>query len=121
MTTSADRCRNCGLLHKTHACPSFGPMFPAPGKSRESYEAENTRIQNLIAADVMREHYGHDDDLSGIVSTRSVQEDEAERRSHLCGTCGAEPGRGCVTGAGVPTKSHKSRYDMVRDSKVSHE
>jgi len=116
VTTSADRCRNCGLLHKTHTCPSYGPMFPAPGKSREDYAKENERIQNLIAADVMREHYGGDDDdiLSKILSPRAVQEAEAIRRQHVCDTCGAQPGNPCVTSRGLTSKSHKSRYDKVK-------
>lgn len=112
-TTSADRCRNCGLLHKTYACPSFGPMFPAPGRSRESYEEENTRIQNLIAADVMREHYGHDgdDEIVVALNPRQLQEAETARRSHVCDTCGAQPGRPCLSRKGEPSKAHKSRYD----------
>lgn len=112
MTSSADRCRNCGLLHKTYACPSFGPMFPAPGRSRESYEEENTRIQNLIAADVLAEHYGHDDDeIARILNPRQVQEAEAERRSYACETCGAEVGKPCRSRKGEPSKAHKFRYD----------
>ena len=117
MVSSADRCRNCGLLHKTYACPSYGPMFPEPGKSREDYAELNEKIQNQIAADVLAEHYGHDDDgdvLGKIMMPRAVQEAEAIRRQHICDTCGAQPGNACVTSRGITSKSHKSRYDKVK-------
>ena len=57
------RCRNCGLLgHKTQHCPSFGPAYPEPGKTFADYADEYVRIQNLVAADVLAEHYGDDHD-----------------------------------------------------------
>lgn len=54
------RCRNCGLLHKTQNCPSFGPAYPAPGKTFADYTDEYVRIQNLVALDIINEHEGHD-------------------------------------------------------------
>ena len=54
------RCRNCGLMHKTQHCPSFGPAYPAPGKTFADYLDEYERIQNLVAGDVLKEHYNHD-------------------------------------------------------------
>lgn len=57
------RCRNCGLPgHKTQHCPSFGPAYPEPGKTFADYADEYVRIQNLVAADVLAEHYGDDHD-----------------------------------------------------------
>lgn len=57
------RCRNCGLPgHKTQHCPSFGPAYPEPGKTFADYADEYVRIQNLVAADVLAEHYGNDHD-----------------------------------------------------------
>jgi hypothetical protein len=91
-------------------------MFPAPGKTREDYEEEYVRIQNLIAADVMAEHYGHDgeDDLSEVLSPGQVQEAEVIRRTHPCDTCDAKPGDPCVTKKGTVTKSHNSRYKKAK-------
>jgi hypothetical protein len=120
VTSSADRCRNCGLLHKTYNCPSYGPMFPAPGKSREDYAELNEKIQNQIAKDVLAEHYGHDDLDDLVLSPRAVKEEEAQRRSFTCDTCGAQPGKPCVSKKGEFSKCHKSRYDQAKVT-VSHE
>jgi len=55
------RCRNCGLLgHKTQVCPRYGPWYPEPGKTKEDYAKEAERIANLVAADVIAEHEGHE-------------------------------------------------------------
>lgn len=50
------RCRNCGLLHETKVCPSYGPMFPAPGKTREDYEHVAKQIADRVARDIVAEH-----------------------------------------------------------------
>lgn len=47
------RCRNCGLTHSTKSCPSYGPMYPAPGKSTADYEEERERIRDLLASDIV--------------------------------------------------------------------
>lgn len=52
------RCRNCGLWHDTKVCPSYGPMFPAPGKQSSDYEQLRKKIQDRIAADIVAEHGG---------------------------------------------------------------
>lgn len=55
------RCRNCGLLgHRTQMCPSYGPWYPAPGKTKDDYEKLRIKIANLIAADVIAEHEGRE-------------------------------------------------------------
>jgi hypothetical protein len=55
------RCRNCGLLgHRTQVCPRYGPWYPEPGKTKEDYEKEATRIAQLVAADVIAEHEGRE-------------------------------------------------------------
>ena len=55
------RCRNCGLLgHKTQTCPRYGPWYPEPGKTKEDYAKDAERIANLVAADVIAEHEGHE-------------------------------------------------------------
>ncbi len=51
------RCRNCGSLeHKTHECTEFGPWYPEPGLTAESYTEEKLRIDTLVAGDILAEH-----------------------------------------------------------------
>lgn len=52
------RCRNCGLWHSTQICPSFGPMFPAPGKDKSDYASVEREIQRRLAQDIVDEHNG---------------------------------------------------------------
>lgn len=54
------RCRNCGLHHNTRVCPSYGPMFPAPGFEASDYEAMRKKIADRVAADVLAEHNGEE-------------------------------------------------------------
>lgn len=56
-----DRCRNCGIRgHQTQNCPSWGPLYPAPGKTREDYAKQNKKIQDKLARDIVEEHLGHE-------------------------------------------------------------
>jgi hypothetical protein len=57
----ADRCRNCGLRgHQTQNCPSWGPLFPGPGKTKADYAKLYETIQNKLAKDIVEEHQGHE-------------------------------------------------------------
>lgn len=117
MISSADRCRNCGLLHKTQACPSWGPMFPAPGKAKGDYTEEYERIQNLIAGDILAEHYGHDSDnqvYQRVGHGPPPREHEGKARNVDCPTCPSLAGEVCRTVNGNPTdRSHMARLRAV--------
>lgn len=65
------RCYNCGVVgHKTQVCPSYGPRYPEPGKTRLDYGDLEKQIANLFAADIIREHEeGYDD--AGHLETNS--------------------------------------------------
>ena len=106
MTTSADRCRNCGLLHKTHTCPSWGPMFPAPGKTKEDYAKLHEKIQNMLAADIIAEHDGDDGDDTRYETPRTR---EGKYRTVACVTCQAPVGESCVSKLGQPCQAHTAR------------
>jgi hypothetical protein len=56
------RCRNCGLWHETKNCPRYGPMFPEPGKTRADYAKMEQEIQNRVAADIIADHNGEEND-----------------------------------------------------------
>lgn len=117
MTTSADRCRNCGLMHRTQNCPSYGPMFPAPGKNKTDYIKEHQKIQDLLAGDILREHYGHDHDDDQVPSRGhgpATKEPELTYQSVTCGVCGADPGDPCHSKGGLKCKSHKARIDAAK-------
>lgn len=45
----------------TPKCPRFGPYYPEPGKSREDYVELIQEIADKFAADIIREHEGHED------------------------------------------------------------
>ena len=64
------RCRNCGLWHNTRVCPSYGPMFPAPGKGPEDYADLKQQIQNRIAADIVAEHDGTETEEGPVLVNR---------------------------------------------------
>jgi hypothetical protein len=118
--TSADRCRNCNLLHRTDRCPSYGPMFPAPGKTKADYQDLYERIQNQLAADILAEHYGHpeshDDDLSLMVGARSTKEKELKYRTVPCTTCDAPIGESCTSRKGGYCNSHAARVRASGDT-----
>lgn len=61
------RCRNCGLWHHTKNCPSYGPMYPAPGKTAADYEEMRKKIQDRIAADIVAEHGGEEVDEGPVI------------------------------------------------------
>lgn len=61
------RCRNCGLWHDTRSCPSYGPMYPAPGKTSADYEEMRKKIQDRIAADIVAEHEGAEVDEGPVI------------------------------------------------------
>jgi hypothetical protein len=112
------RCYNCGGVgHKTQHCPSFGPKYPEPGKTGQDYGELSQKIANLFAADIIREHEGHDDDsdidLDSRVSTRGgLKSSEIEEivRTYPCTHCKAEPGRACRG-----SRSHKNRIDQAKN------
>ncbi len=53
------RCRNCGSdEHVTQMCQTDGPYYPAPDRTKESYEEERKRIAALVASDIIKEHEG---------------------------------------------------------------
>jgi len=114
------RCYNCGLEgHKTQVCPSYGPHYPEPGKTREDYKELSQRIANRFAADIIQEHEVHED---GIIPKKppkyaNVRPGTSDRerilRSFVCGFCGAEPGAKCTS---VNGKSHKNRWHQAIES-----
>jgi hypothetical protein len=64
------RCRNCGLWHGTNVCPSYGPMFPAPGKTAADYEELRKKIQDRVAADIVAEHEGTETEEGEVIVVR---------------------------------------------------
>lgn len=110
------RCYNCGLSHLTQNCPSYGPKYPAPGKTSQDYGKEAQRIANLFARDIIREHEaGHVDEgevlapASPSVRPKLVSEYEANQRQFFCGHCGAVPSSPCRTTAGKACSAHSHR------------
>lgn len=116
-----ERCYNCGLPgHLTQYCPSYGPRFPAPGKSSQDYGDETQRISNLIAGDIVQQHEErHQDDEQpgpGWGSKSRASEKEMDRRSHRCPTCGASVGERCISKVGKPINNvHVARSRLVED------
>jgi hypothetical protein len=111
------RCYNCGLQgHKTQHCPSYGPRYPAPGKTGQDYGDEANRIMKLFAADILAEHSEVDEDEELDPSRRGALKlgsREAAARKFKCDTCGAEVGARCHTTGGRPTACHKARYRLI--------
>ena len=63
-----NRCYNCGLHgHGTKVCPTYGPYWPEPGKSRDDYAELTAKIQGLLAEDIIKEHEGVVDDDEEVV------------------------------------------------------
>lgn len=117
MTNSADRCRNCGLLHKTHACPSYGPMFPAPGKEKGDYAKLHQEIQDMLAADILAEHHGHDHEdirTPSRIPGSGVKEPELTYQSVVCPTCDSKPETACISRSGLNSRSHKARIVLSK-------
>lgn len=108
------RCYNCGLQgHKTQHCPSYGPRYPAPGKTKEDYAAEASRIMALFAADILAEHEPDEDaDIRDPVRIKMSSREEAARK-FACDTCGAEVGKACHTKGGKRCGCHKDRYSKA--------
>lgn len=111
------RCYNCGIqLHKTQNCPSYGPRYPAPGKTSQDYADEANRIMALFAADILAEHQHEENsdekDLSHLTTLKLTSREKAARE-FACGTCGAEVGKHCRTKGGKRCSCHKDRYQRV--------
>jgi len=119
------RCYNCGIQgHKTQNCPSFGPRYPAPGKSGQDYGDEAQRIMQLFAADILAEHMVDEDDADGTVNWlagKKLSPPEAAAREFICPTCGASVGQRCHTKSGGPSSCHKNRHRLAWASEVSRD
>ena len=115
--TSANRCRNCGLKHMTQTCPSYGPWFPAPGKTSQDYGDEAQRIANLVAADIIAEHEGRDDDDEIVrVSGKNnphISDEERRYRTVECLKCNAKVGEACLSVNGREVRTHVYRRKQV--------
>lgn len=110
------RCNNCGELgHKPNHCPNYGFYYPAPGKTREDYEEDRQRVQDLFAADIIHEHEVHEDDPEHSVfrGTRPSAEHKTQALQLICPFCGQGQGQKCMTEAGEYCDPHKSRLDLV--------
>lgn len=108
------RCNNCGVLgHLPRACPNYGWYYPAPGKTRLDYIQDRQRVQDLIAADIIREHEVDEADDQVFEWARPSVEEKEKARQRVCPRCGRGPGLKCVTGAGKDTELHKARLDAV--------
>jgi hypothetical protein len=68
-----ERCRNCGLQHNTRTCPSWGPMFPAPGKTAADYAEVAKKIADRVAADIVAEHNGEETEEGGPIVVKKVR------------------------------------------------
>lgn len=52
-----NRCRNCGSTdHLTQYCKEYGPEFPAPDRTKQSYDEQRREIAALVAQDIIDEH-----------------------------------------------------------------
>lgn len=111
------RCNNCGTLgHFPKHCPNYGFYYPAPGKTREDYEEDRQRVQDLFAADIIREHEPHEDDDYAYVfdGARLTAEEKARLMEVGCPLCQVEPGQRCVTEAGkYAADPHKARVKAL--------
>jgi len=110
------RCYNCGLQgHKTQHCPSYGPRYPAPGKTGQDYGEEADRIMRLFAADIVAEHSEVNEDADDLdqPGALKLRNKEAAARKLVCPTCKAEVGTRCFTSGGLPTSCHKSRRRLA--------
>lgn len=96
-------------------CPNYGWYFPAPGKTREDYNQDRERVQNLIAGDIIAEHEVHEDDdrLYVFQGARPGSERKARALKLFCPTCKRVPGDRCRTAAGKLSEPHKARLDAV--------
>lgn len=113
------RCNNCGTLgHLPRTCPNYGWYYPAPGKSREDYEDDRQRVQDLIAGDIIAEHEPDEADLDAIVfgSARPTAQQKADALNRTCPRCEQPPGSKCKTSAGDFTELHKARLLEPIDS-----
>lgn len=110
------RCNNCGGLgHKPQRCPNYGFYYPAPGKTRDDYAQDRQRVQDLFAADIIREHEVHEDDdaLYVFMGARPGPARKAQALQLLCTRCHQGPGQRCVSAKGTFCEPHKARLDAV--------
>lgn len=117
------RCYNCGVPgHQTQVCPRYGPRCPEPGKAFADYAKEHERIMDLVAADILAEHLGHNyEERDEVVPDASIEKREPSRpkvalrnqiRSVTCPTCNAQPGQSCRSKNGKRlSDSHRSREE----------
>lgn len=113
------RCYNCGLPgHQTQVCPRYGPRFPEPGKTINDYAEEQQRIMDLVALDVITEHYGLSEEQGEVELSpesrkhgiRPGTEHRRAVRTVACPTCGSEPGHTCRSAHGKRVSdNHKAR------------
>lgn len=118
------RCYNCGIQgHKTQHCPSYGPRYPAPGKTTADYEGEKARILRLFAADILAEHEPNESDYDGLPSrlgARKYSARELAARQFPCRTCGSPVGQACRTKAGKQCACHRDRYHQIHAVEMSN-
>lgn len=117
------RCYNCGLQgHKTQHCPSYGPRYPAPGKTGQDYGDEAERIMALFAADILAEHEHEEDDQDATenwLRGSKLSPREIAAREHPC-ACGAQIGQQCRTKSGKNCSAHKDRYKKIAIEEIDH-
>lgn len=110
------RCNNCGNLgHFPKHCPNYGFYYPAPGKTREDYEEDRQRVQDLFAADIIQEHEPHEDDdhRELYAGARPSLEQRDAALTVECGHCHQPPGQRCRTQDGKECEPHKARFSAV--------